>query len=55
MGKLKEYYEDFLSAIEFDLMFDDEYDEWLKNKNRNENQYYIDLIKELNKKTDGRD
>ena len=34
MGRLKEQYEDYLSAIEFDLMFDDEYELWLLNQNK---------------------
>jgi len=34
MGRLKELYEDYLSAREFDLMFDDEYELWLLNKNK---------------------
>jgi hypothetical protein len=32
MGAIKEYYHDYLSSEEFDLMFDDEYELWLKNK-----------------------
>jgi hypothetical protein len=38
MGQLKKYYDDYLSSEDFDLMFDDEYELWLNNKNKNKNQ-----------------
>jgi hypothetical protein len=34
MGELKRHYEDYLSAEDFDLMFDDEYELWLINQNK---------------------
>ena len=55
MGILKNYYEEHLSSEEFDLLFDDEYELWLQNKNYNESQYYWDLIKKLNENTNGTD
>lgn len=39
MGKLKNYYFDYLSSEDFDLMFDDEYEEYLKAKEEYELQY----------------
>ncbi len=48
MGQLKNAFEDFLSAEDFDLMFDDEYEQWLKDKKENEDQYWSELIKQLN-------
>lgn len=32
MGQLKNYYHDYLSSEDFDLMFDDEYELWLKKQ-----------------------
>jgi len=43
MGAIKEYYHEYLSAEEFDLMFDDEYEEWLNNK-QVEYEEYIQAI-----------
>jgi hypothetical protein len=40
MGKLKDYYYDYLTSEDFDLMFDDEYEQWIKQQ---ENK--INLIK----------
>ena len=34
MGELKRHYEDYLSSEEFDLMFDDEYEQWSINQNK---------------------
>ena len=39
MGRLKELYEDYLSAREFDLMFDDEYELWLENHKVEKEEY----------------
>lgn len=39
MGQLKNYYDDYLSEEEFDLMFDDEYELWLKNKQAEYEEY----------------
>jgi hypothetical protein len=36
MGELKNYYTDYLSSEDFDLMFDDEYELWLKNRTTEE-------------------
>ena len=32
-------FEDFLSAEDFDLMFDDEYEQWLKQKEAEKSAY----------------
>jgi hypothetical protein len=32
MGQLKTAFDDFLSSEDFDLMFDDEYENWLAQK-----------------------
>jgi hypothetical protein len=32
MGALKEHYHEYLTSEDFDLMFDDEYELWLENK-----------------------
>jgi hypothetical protein len=32
MGKLKEYFFDYLSSEEFDLMTDEEYEQWIKQQ-----------------------
>jgi hypothetical protein len=32
MGKLKEYYHEYLTAEEFDLMTDEEYELWLQRE-----------------------
>jgi hypothetical protein len=34
MGLLKNYFDDYLSSEEFDLMYDDEYEMWLNNKKK---------------------
>jgi hypothetical protein len=39
MGALKEHYTEYLSAEDFDLMFDDEYEVWLKNKQIEKEEY----------------
>lgn len=46
MSAIKEYYHDYLSAEEFDNMFDDEYELWIK-----EQELKINQIKE--KQNDG--
>lgn len=38
MGALKEYHHEYLSAEEFDLMFDDEYEKWLEEKKINQDK-----------------
>jgi len=38
MGKMKEYYHEYLTAEDFDYMFDDEYEMWLENKRQAEEQ-----------------
>ena len=43
MGALKEYYHEYLSAEDFDLMFDDEYELWLENK-KVEYEEYLQAI-----------
>jgi hypothetical protein len=30
MGKLKDYYYDYLTSEDFDLMVDDEYEQWIE-------------------------
>lgn len=40
MGLLKQHYDKYLSDLEFDLMFDDEYEQWLENKKVEEEEYY---------------
>jgi hypothetical protein len=40
MGKLTQMYDDYLSSEEFDLMFDDEYETWLKNQEAQREEYY---------------
>jgi len=40
MGSIKEYYYDYLTSEDFDLMYDDEYEQWIKQQ---ENK--INLIK----------
>jgi len=40
MGALKQMYDDYLSSEDFDLMFNDEYDLWLQNKQVEEEEYY---------------
>lgn len=32
MGQIKNYFYDYLTSEDFDLMFDDEYEQWLKNR-----------------------
>lgn len=32
MGALKEYYYEYISSEEFDLMTDEQYEEWLEQK-----------------------
>ena len=39
MGALKQYHHDYLSAEDFDLMFDDEYEAWLENKRVEKEEY----------------
>lgn len=39
MGALKEYHTEYLSAEEFDLMFDDEYELWLENHKVEKEEY----------------
>jgi hypothetical protein len=56
MGQLKNAFEDFLSAEDFDLMFDDEYELWLKDKQkREEDLYWFNSINKTNKELNGRD
>jgi hypothetical protein len=43
MGQLKKAFEDFLSSEDFDLMFDDEYEQWLKDKQEKEKQLWTKL------------
>jgi hypothetical protein len=40
MGALKEYHAEYLSDLDFDLMFDDEYEQWLENRKIEEQEYY---------------
>jgi hypothetical protein len=39
MGALKQYHHDYLSAEDFDLMFDDEYEMWIQNKQIEKEEY----------------
>jgi predicted RNA-binding protein associated with RNAse of E/G family len=39
MGAMKEYYHEYLTDTEFDLMFDDEYEMWLENKQIEKEEY----------------
>jgi hypothetical protein len=39
MGALKQYHHEYLTAEDFDLMFDDEYEYWLQVKKQEEDQY----------------
>ena len=39
MGALKQLYTEYLSAEDFDLMFDDEYEAWLENKRVEKEEY----------------
>ena len=39
MGQLKEYYHEYLSAEDFDYMFDDEYEKWVQQQEINQEQY----------------
>jgi hypothetical protein len=32
MGQIKNYFNDYLSSEDFDLMFDDEYEQWLEQR-----------------------
>ena len=48
MGQLKNAFEDFLSAEDFDLMFDDEYELWLKDKQKRDKGIHI-ISNELDK------
>jgi hypothetical protein len=34
MGQLKNYFDEYLSSEEFDLMFDDEYEMWLNKEKK---------------------
>ena len=38
MGQLKNFYHDYLSSEDFDLMFDDEYELYLENKKKCQEQ-----------------
>ena len=39
MGALKEYYTEYLSAEDFDLMFEGEYETWLENHKIEKEEY----------------
>jgi hypothetical protein len=39
MGALKEYYHEYLSAEDFDYMFEGEYEAWMKQQEYNQEQY----------------
>jgi hypothetical protein len=39
MSAIKEYYNEYLTSEDFDLMFDDEYELWLKNKQAEYEEY----------------
>jgi hypothetical protein len=39
MGALKEYHHDYLTAEDFDLMFDDEYDGWVETNQIEKEEY----------------
>lgn len=58
MGLLKQYYDDYLSAEDFDLMFDDEYEIWLENKNKlnkkKQNLWEDQKVREIEKQNNNR-
>ena len=38
MGQLKNYFHEYLTAEDFDLMFDDEYETWLELRQKDQEQ-----------------
>jgi hypothetical protein len=42
MGLLKEYYHEYLSAEDFDYMFDGEYEAWVEQQEINQEQYELE-------------
>lgn len=39
MGQIKNFYDDYLSSEDFDLMFDGEYEIWLEDQKAKQQQY----------------
>lgn len=44
MGLLKEYHHEYLSSEDFDYMFDGEYEQWLENQEKTQEE--LELEKE---------
>jgi ferric-dicitrate binding protein FerR (iron transport regulator) len=39
MSMTKQMFDDYISSEEFDLMFDDEYEQWLQQKQKEQEAY----------------